>query len=284
MNFKMIQKCSALVTGAFLVAMSGAVFADEESDLELVEELVVLEAELELELEVLAYEKLMEMANFLAGLESFSVHLRAGYDVMQENGQKIEFLENRRITLERPDKLVVKENSSSDRGHVLLFDGDTVTIADNETGVYAQAPQPGSIDDAIVYFLRDLQMRLPLAGMLTTRFPQELDNRLRVVEYDEESGAFSVPTHHIAARTRDNDIQVWISEGALPVPMRIVLTYIEYGEPQYWAEFSDWNLDPTIDKSTFAYEPPEGAEQIVLAVQIASAMDDVEIPGEGEQP
>ena len=37
---------------------------------------------------------LMEMATFLAGLDAFSAKMQGGYDVVQESGQKIEFLEN----------------------------------------------------------------------------------------------------------------------------------------------------------------------------------------------
>mgnify|MGYP003505037137 FL=1 len=48
------------------------------------------------------------MADYLAGLKSFSVMFRAGYDVVQSSGQKIEFGETRRLVLARPYRLDVE--------------------------------------------------------------------------------------------------------------------------------------------------------------------------------
>lgn len=225
----------ALAVGALVLATVNLAFADDEPDAAGGVKLT--------ESQQLAADKLMEMANFMAGLEAFSVHSRAGFDVMQEDGQKIEFLENRDITMERPDRLVIREESAKDLAHLLLFDGEVITISDGATGVYAQVPQPGSIDDTIVYFLR------------------ELKSRVRMIEYVEESGALPVPTHHVAVRTDTLDFQVWIADGKQPFPMRVVLTYPEQGAPQYWTEYSEWNLKPSIRKSTFAFKPATDAQK-----------------------
>src|SRR3989442_9323114 len=40
----------------------------------------------------------------LAGTQSFSVSVRGDYDAVQTSGQKIEFGENRTVTLSRPDR------------------------------------------------------------------------------------------------------------------------------------------------------------------------------------
>ena len=47
-----------------------------------------------------AREILMRMAAYLGGADKYSVSLRAGYDAVQKSGQKIEFNESRKITLE----------------------------------------------------------------------------------------------------------------------------------------------------------------------------------------
>ncbi len=211
---------------------------------------------------------LMEMATFLAGLDAFSAKMHGGYDVVQESGQKIEFLENRKVTLQRPNHLRIQETSADGRGQSVTFDGSKMTIWDGETGVYAQADQPGSVDDAIVYFVRDLQMRLPLAPLLTTRFPAELERRLQSVDYVERTDVLGEPAHHIAGRTKAMDFQVWIADDERPFPLRIVLTYPDVGRPQYWAQFSDWNLEPKVSDKTFAFEAPQGARQIAFEVQI----------------
>jgi Predicted periplasmic protein (DUF2092) len=41
------------------------------------------------------------------------------------------------------------------------------------------------------------------------------------------------------------DFQLWIADGDQPLPLRAVLTYRrEAGQPQFRAQFSDWNFEP----------------------------------------
>jgi hypothetical protein len=39
------------------------------------------------------------------------------------------------------------------------------------------------------------------------------------------------------------------------------------GEPQFRAQFSDWNFSPDVPDSLFAFTPPEGSEKIPFASQ-----------------
>ena len=210
----------------------------------------------------------IEMVEFLAGLDSFSVKLLSGYDVLQDNGQKIQFLEARDIVLARPDRMRIEAQRADGLGDLVLFDGSTVTVWHSESGVYAQADQPGSVDDTVVYIVRDLGMRVPLAGLLTTRLPAELERRMRMIDYVEMTDVLGEPAHHIAVRTDEMDIQVWIAAGKRPLPLRIVLTYPDAGRPQYWAQLTDWDLAPEFEEADFVFTAPPDAEQIVFAVQI----------------
>ena len=230
---------------------------------------------------------LMAMGDYLSGVDAFSVKLLAGYDVVQASGQKIEFLEARDIVLVRPDKLRVEERGGNGSTSGLLFDGSKITVWDGTEGVFAQADQPGSIDHAVVYFVRDLHMRLPLAAFLTSRLPAEFERRVRTVDYVEMTEVFGEPAHHLAGSTDTVDFQVWIADGERPLPLRIVLTYPDSGLPQYWAQFSDWNLKPKVRKESFAFQPPPEARQILFAVQVMApfeAVTDESMAGEGGKP
>ena len=88
---------------------------------------------------------LKDMADYLAGLSSFSVGILAGYDVVQANGQKIEFSERRKLTVERPARLRMEDLASDGKSDLILFDGRHMTVSDGDTGVFAQAPQPGTV-------------------------------------------------------------------------------------------------------------------------------------------
>jgi hypothetical protein len=172
----------------------------------------------------------------------------------------------------RPNQFRAEETRSDGHNDLMLFDGTHITMFNSDKRVFAQADQPGSVDDAIIYFVRDLQMRLPLAALFTTRFPTELGERLKFADYVETSYAFDAPADQVAGSTRAVDFQVWIADGDKPLPLRIVMTYKnDPGQPQFWADFVDWNLRPHITKNYFAFKRPADAQQIVFAVQVPAA-------------
>ena len=212
---------------------------------------------------------LMRMGEFLAGTSSFSVSVRGSYDAVQKSGQKIEFGESRTVTLSRPDRLRVEGERSDGAKILTVFTGKEIVLIDATSNVYATARQPGSVDDTIVYFVRDLGMRLPLAVLLVSQLPTELADRVRSVDYVEKTSIDGIPSHHLAARTDTVDFQIWVAEGAKPVPQRIVITYKKAkGEPQFRADLSDWNLAPVIGDSTFVATPPDGAQKMAFAAQL----------------
>lgn len=222
---------------------------------------------------------LFEMARFLAGLDRFGFQLRTGYDVVQDDGRKIEFLENWQITVSRPNRLRLDATRADGQANTVVFDGDSVWVFDEAQGVYAHVDQPGSVDDAVLYFVRELAMRLPLAEMLTTRFPDELARNVVFADFVEESVLLEMPTYHVVGSLPDVDFQAWIAEGDQPWPLRIVLTYRnETGQPQFRADFSNWSARPPVAKSRFRFSPPEAAEQIPFAVQVPVLAEPVQTP------
>ncbi len=220
---------------------------------------------------------LKRMAEFLAHAKQFSVDLRIGYDVVQASGEKVEFSERRKVTLRRPDELRVDLDQSDGSKSLLVFDGKDITAYKEAKHVYAVTPKPGDIDTAVQYIIRDLDIRMPLALMLVSRLPAVLERRVESADYVERSVVTAVPTDHVVARTADVDFQMWVAEGDQPLPQRVVITYkTAEGEPQFWADFSDWNLSPDVSKSLFAFTPPQGVQRIPFLVRVRQ--------GPGQQP
>lgn len=230
--------------------------------------------------------KFAAMTGYLASLPGFQVTLLGSYDVVQASGQKIEFQELRELMVERPDRLRIRQVRSDGVESQIVFDGRTISVLDGDANVYAQAPQPGALDDAIVYFVRDLGMRLPLARLLTTRAPDELKRRMQSLVYVEEA-VVPLPAHHISGRAGSVDVQVWIADGDRPLPLRVVLTYAnEPGQPQFRAQFVDWRTEPPGGADAFRFVAPPGARKIAFAVQVpAIAAGGAEArKDEGERP
>jgi hypothetical protein len=211
----------------------------------------------------------MRMAEFLGGAQRFSVSMRGGYDAVQKSGQKIEFGESRKITLSRPDQLRIEGERGDGTKTLTVFTGKEIVLIDAASNVYATAPQPGGVDQTIMHFVKDLGMRLPLAVLLVSQLPAELKDRVRSVDYVERTSMDGAPSHHLAARTDTVDFQVWVADGDMPLLQRVVITYRKAkGEPQFWAQFSDWNLAPAIADSTFLATPPDGAQKVAFAAQL----------------
>jgi hypothetical protein len=212
---------------------------------------------------------LMGMAQFLSRTPRFGVKVRSAYDVVQASGEKIEFGEHRTLIVSRPDHLRVEVEQSDGDRNLVVFDGQTISVASHPRNVYAQASTPGDLDQAIRYFIRTLNMRLPLALLLVSDLPAELGRRVQSLDYVEKTDLPGVASHHLAGRTEAVDFQIWIAEGREPLPQRVVLTYKgSAGEPQFRADFSGWDLQPELTDALFAFTPPQGAQKIAFLPQL----------------
>jgi len=206
------------------------------------------------------------MADYLSQAKRFSVSVDSGFDAVQEFGQKIEFGETRKIVLIRPDRLRVDATKRDGSRSEFIFDGKNITLFFAKENVYATEPKPGTVDQAVAYFTNDLDMRLPLAEMLSSNLDKMLSERVLEAAYVEKSLIAGVPCDHVAFRGDKADLQLWVAQGAKPLPQRVVITYTrEDGRPQFWAQFSNWNLAPAAADSLFVFKPPAGAAKIAFA-------------------
>ena len=229
----------------------------------------VLAEETTAELDPEAMAILMEMAEFISKAPAFSVTLRSAYDAIQEDGQYIEFGERRHVLLQRPDQLRVESERSDGEHNLVLFDGKKITGFKADDNIFAQVEKPGTIDEALVYLVRDLQFKLPLARMLHTGFAQQLEKMITAVSYVEEDVLFDVVTDHLAVRAENIDMQLWVAQGDEPLPRRIVITYMNApGQPQFRSDFTDWSIEPKVAADSFTFTPPADAEQVPVIARV----------------
>jgi hypothetical protein len=214
---------------------------------------------------------LKTMAEYLGGLRTFSCTSTNRYEVVQASGQRVEFGESRRVYLARPDRLRIEEVSSDGFSDLALFDGKQITVFSADDNVYAQAPQPPSLEDALVYFVRDLHMRMPLALLLSTHVRTELPALAREIDYVETTRIDGKVAHHLAGRGESVDFEIWVADGSSPLPLRIAIIYKQAPDkPKFSADLSDWNTSPDFPEAHFRLALPGGARNIPFAVQLAT--------------
>jgi len=201
------------------------------------------------------------------------VTIRDGYDAVQQSGQKVEFGEIRKVTVSRPDRLRIEiERSDGEKG-LVVFNGKDLTVFTADKNVYATVSKLGTLDQVIKYALENLKIRVPLAMMLLSTLPNELGNLVVSADYVETTTITDVPCDHLAVRTAKGvDFQVWVAQGSKPLPRRIVITYKdETGQPQFWADLSNWNLAPEVPDALFTFTPPNGADRIQFLTEVGNA-------------
>jgi len=211
---------------------------------------------------------LQRMADFLSQAQRFSVTAEIGFDVVQESGEKLEFGETRQFLIRRPDRARIDITKRDGDTGGFRFDGREIAVFNTREKVYATAARPGALDEAIAYFINDLDMRFPLAELFSTRLAEALTAKVRSAYNVGPERIMGVPCEHIALRGDQADMQLWVAQGDRPLPCRLVITYRDAeGQPQFWAQFSDWNFSPDVSDAQFAFTPPEGAAKIAFAAR-----------------
>ena len=215
-----------------------------------------------------AAKRVEAMANFLAKAPRLSVTVDSAYDVVQDSGEKIEFGEVRTITLRRPDRVRIDTTRRDGARRGLTFDGKQIAAFDLDKKVYATVSKPGTTDAAFDFIKDDLDMRLPLSELFSSNFPQKISDMLGSARLVGEDTLNGVATDHVALRGDTADLQLWIARTGDPLPQRLVITYrLAEGQPQFAANFRDWNLAPDVPDSAFAFTPAEGAQEIPFLVR-----------------
>lgn len=212
---------------------------------------------------------LTDMAEFLATASALDVTVKASHDAMQADGTHLEFSAERRIKLVRPDRLRIESRGSDGTVDIVTFDGRTLTSLRPAAGVYAQTGFTGDVDGAIVHFVRDLRMRLPLAMLLLSKLPDELNRRVTTLTYVDKTVVDEQPVHHIAGSTDSVDFEVWIRDGREPVPVRVVITYRgAAGQPGFRADLVAWHFAAPPDNTAFDFTPPPQARRVAFLDQV----------------
>ena len=81
--------------------------------------------------------------------------------------------------------------------------------------------------------------------------------------YVGEATIAGVLCDNLALRSEDEDVQLWIEKGNKPAPRRIVVTYKKIeGQPQFRAQFIEWEFSPDLSDAIFSFSPPAHAERV----------------------
>ena len=223
---------------------------------------VVGAAQLE-DTEARALAVLKESADYLSKAKSFRLAAELGFDVVQADGQTIEFGATRTVTIRRPDHAYAEGRRRDGDTSRFFFDGQVVTVSHPDQNAFASAKIPGTLDKTLDYLIDEVGVPMPLADLLYSDVYAVLSEHIEASVYVGVSNLGGVRCHHLAFRHPEADWQIWIEDGERPLPRRLVITYKTHeGTPQFRARLFDWDLAPEVPDSLFSFKPSPGAQQV----------------------
>ena len=166
------------------------------------------------------------------------------------------------MQVRRPNRFHAEVRSTrSNRG--LYYDGASLTLINRVQSFYGTVPAPATLDEALDVASERFGFAMPLEDIIVSDPYQSAMHKIVSGTYLGPVTVLGVPCDHLAFSLGTVDWQIWIEQGAVPTPKKIVITYKdEDGAPEYTAILSHWDFQTKLPDYLFAFEPPAGAAKI----------------------
>jgi hypothetical protein len=205
---------------------------------------------------------LRQMTDYLAGLQNFKVRSEAIDEVVTKDGQKIQVASQSDVAVSRPNK-IRSERLGEESGAVLYNDGKNMSLFCKADNTYATVPAPANLDASIDMLRQKYHADAPGADLLYSKPYDVLTEQVTGGQLVGRETVDGKPVNHLAFRGDTVDWQVWIQEGAQPLPLRFVVTSKDVKNmPQFTAEFSQWEPQAQLPDNMFQFTAPQGAKKV----------------------
>jgi len=205
---------------------------------------------------------LRQMAEYLAGLQTFTVQNFAVDEKTLKSGEKIQVTSDSDVAVQRPNHLRSTQRGRGE-GLGLWYDGKKMTVACKVNNSYETVDAPADIDATIDKMRKYFKIDAPGADLLYSRPYDILTEQVVSGRFVGRETIQGTPANHLAFQGEDVDFQLWIQDGNQPVPLRFVITTKTVKErPQFTVQLSNWNLQPKLSDADFAFPAPSGAKAI----------------------
>jgi hypothetical protein len=206
---------------------------------------------------------LNKMGEFLRKHPNLQIKADTSTDEVLESGQTVQLDAQVELSVRRPDRL--RLNKVSDRKtREFFFDGKTFTMFAPKDGYYTQFPAPPNLQQLVELLGRRYGIDLPLADLFYWGTDKSGIADVRAAVNIGPSTVLGAKCDHYALRQRDVDWQIWIQQGAEPLPRKLVVTNVEDpARPQHEVAMT-WTLNPTLDDKLFVFVPPKDAHPIEI--------------------
>jgi hypothetical protein len=197
--------------------------------------------------------------------KEFSFQVRTIRVSANNNGELLHIGHAFKVTVVRPDRLLI-DGTGDDGPRKLVYDGKAAAVVLENGKKYASLPVPNTIDGMMHVLIGHFGVDFPLADFLTEAPAKAF---LTGVTAGREVGSATIDgvlcRHLVFSQPPGIELELWLEANDQSLPRRLIVIYRSLpGEPNFVAEFSDWNFTVHPTDAEFQFEPPVGAEQLQL--------------------
>jgi hypothetical protein len=208
---------------------------------------------------------LQRMGTYLRGLQAIEVESDLTTDDVLASGQKVELGGTVAMRVRRPNRMSVDVRSDR-KNERIFYDGTTFTIFQPTLGYYASFPAPPTLGELVDVLEQKYGVDLPLADLFRLGTDEGQIAAVRGATFVGYSTVKGSVCSHFAFHQADVDWELWIQEGAQPLPRKLVITTTtERSQPQHTSVMT-WNVSPHLEDQAFVFMAPANAQRIEFDV------------------
>jgi hypothetical protein len=205
--------------------------------------------------------------------EQFSFQSRTIRVYTGANGEPLHIVHTDKITVHRPNRLLV-DRTGDDGVSKLVFDGKTAIVYSATEKKYASIPVPeGTIAGLLKEAVGRLGIDFPLADLFTDAPDKAFLTGVTEGTVVNTVTIDGIPcVHMFFVQPPGIELELWAEKNDQSLPRRLIVTYRNLpSEPNFIAEFSDWNFNIHPSDADFTFQPPADATQVQLKPVAATA-------------
>jgi hypothetical protein len=213
-----------------------------------------------------ALAELKRATDFLTALPRFHIKAAVAYDVIQEDGRRLQFEKHGDIYLQRPDRLFAEVRLDDGRHRQFWYDGKTLSFAERSRNLHTRIKTPPTIDATLDMLEGLFNDPMPLADLLYSDL-SPLDQRALEADIVGDSLVSGRPCLHLAFRGETVDWQIWVEQGATPFIRKVAISYREVpGTPQVVSVLDLWETPERFSDGLFTFAAPAGSQWVDVLV------------------
>lgn len=213
-----------------------------------------------------AVQAITDMSKYLSALNSFKAQGVGSIDVVTADGQRVQMDGSTSYAVRKPAGFAITYRSDK-KNRNFYYDGKQFTVYSPNLGYYATVPAPGTMPEVLDMIYDKYGIRLPLEDLFRW---DDAENAKRKENF---RAAFNlgtvtldgVKTTHYAFREPDVDWEIWIDQGARPLPRKLsIVDRTDPARPAFTTRLT-WSPNTPVSESDVTFKPGPDAMKIDLA-------------------